>query len=136
MASPYKPGNPYRRKVYDFAPPYYPSAPTTTPELQPLLDALLNPPEIQPVALLMLTANVSTTPIVILTNRPNRQYFLLQNLTASASTVLVTFGINAASGNGFEIIAGGSIELQRPCTSDFVSVVCASGSASIVFCEG
>lgn len=126
--------NPYQRNVYDFAPQFQPQALTTTPENQALLDALLN--QNAPVPLLMLNASVGTDPIVILTNRPNRQYFLLQNLAASASTVLVAFGVNATATLGFQITAGGSIELRRPCTSDFVSVICASGSASIVFCEG
>ena len=136
MASPYKPGNPYRRKVYDFAPPYQPLPPTTTPELQPLLDALLNPPEIQPVPLLQLSATVGTDPVLILTNRPTRRYLLIQNSFASASTVYVAFGINATAANGFQLLAGGSFEFRDPSTSDFVSLVCASGTASVIFAEG
>lgn len=77
--------------------------------------------------------DVTTTPTAILNNRPNRRYFLIQNLSTSASTVFVSFG---QSGNGFELPAGASMEIKNPCFRDTVYVVCASGTARVIFAEG
>lgn len=127
--------NPYQRAVYDFAAPFQtPAPPVTTPELQPLLEALLE--QIKPVKLLMLATTVGTDPQVIFTERDTRRYFLLQNLSASASTVWIAFGVNAVASACFEITAGNSIELRDPSIQDYVSVVCASGTATIVYAEG
>lgn len=82
------------------------------------------------------TFDVTTAPNNILPTRANRRYFLIQNLSTSASIVYVAFGSVASSGLGFELPPGNTLEMRNPAPADTVSVVVAAGSATVRFVEG
>lgn len=93
------------------------------------------PPKGDAINLTQQTWDVTNVAAAILGNRPNRKYFLIQNLSSSASTVYVAFGTVASSTIGFELPPGNTLEIKNPCFADTVYVVAVS-TATVRYAEG